>query len=111
MNGQRGNFTLDLHRVKTRLQARLVALETRLITEQDVEVVWSEFVHALDVILRIEAQLAAQAPAAPLLTTKEMADRLGISVRALLQRKKRGHIRPSVAHGKALSWRPEDAFR
>ena len=102
---------VDLHRVRTRLQARLVTLETRLATDQDAEAVWPEYIQALDLFLRIEDRIAAQAPAAPLLTTKEMATRLGISVRTLLQRKKRGHVRPSIAHGKALQWRPEDALR
>ena len=102
---------VDLHRVRNRLQARLVALETRIATDQDTEAVWREYVQVLDVFLRIEDRIATQAPAAPLLTTKEMATRLGITTRTLLARKKRGHVRPSVAHGKALHWRPEDALR
>jgi len=111
MNGQHESISVDLHRARMRLQARLVALETRIATELDAEAVWNEYVRALELYLRIEERLAAQAPAAPLLTTKEMATRLGITTRTLLQRKKRGHIRPSVAHGKALRWRPEDASR
>lgn len=71
----------------------------------------TEYLQALDVFLRIEDRIAAQAPEAPLLTTKEMANRLGITARTLLARKKRGHLRPSVAHGKALGWRPDDALR
>jgi len=73
---------------------------------------WREYLAALDLLLRLEDRLARQASdARAVLTTKEMADRLGISVKTLLARKKRGHVRPAVAHGKAFGWRVEDAFR
>ncbi len=111
MSGSPEIAGVDLHRVRSRLQARLVALETQLATDQDAEAVWTEYLRALDLYLRIDDHLATQVPPAPLLTTREMANRLGISVRCLLGRKKKGHIRPTIAHGKALRWRPEDALR
>ena len=111
MNGQLETPSLDLYRVRKKLEARLVALEARVTTGQDAEVVWREYVRELDVFLRLEDRIAAQAPTTPFLSTKEMADRLGITVKTLLRRKKRGHIRPAVAHGKGLRWRVTDALR
>ncbi len=111
MSGPPEIASVDLHRVRARLQARLVVLETQLATQGDPEAAWTEFVQTLDVFLRVEDRIHAQAPAERFLSTKEMADRLGISVRCLLGRKKKGHVRPSIAHGKALRWRPEDALR
>ncbi len=103
--------SLDLHRVRNKLLARLVALESRIATGQDGEAIWHDYVRTLDVYLCLEDRIAVQAPTAPLLTTREMAERLGITVKTLLRRKKRGHIRPAVAHGKALRWQVTDAFR
>jgi hypothetical protein len=103
---------LDLDRARDRLRWRLVALESRLGADAGDDAVWREYLAALDLFLRLEDRLARQAGnGRATLTTKEMADRLGISVKTLLARKKRGAIRPSIAHGKALGWRLEDAFR
>ncbi len=105
---------LDLARARDRLRWRLVALEGRLGTEggEDVDGPWREYLAALDAFLRLEDRLARQeGNGRATLSTREMAGRLGISVKTLLARKKRGVIRPSVAHGKALGWRVEDAFR
>ena len=115
--GGDGRFTclglgIDLARARRRLQDRLQALEGRLGANPADDSAWRDYMAALDVFLRVEERLARQETnGRPILTTREMAERLGISVKTLLARKKRGHIRPSVSHGKALGWRLEDALQ
>ena len=96
------------------LRARVDALEDRLRVSGDGgyqgDALWRDYVATLDVLLRLEV-LPAEANGTATLTTKEMAQRLGVSVKTLLARKAKGHIRPSVAHGKAFRWAPGDALR
>ena len=55
----------------------------------------------------------ATAPGAPgeLLTTKAMAERLGIAPKTLLKHTKAGAIRPAVHRGKLVRWRGTEALR
>ena len=103
--------TLDLDEVYADLLGRAETLRARLAATED-GAKWREYLDTIDLLLQIEDRLARQETnGRAILTTREMADRLGISVKALLRRKKQGRIRPSVAHGKALGWRVEDAMR
>ena len=103
---------VDLRRTQDRLQARLMTLECRLAADPENEAAWRDYVTALDVFLRLEDRLGHQdGNGRAVLTTKEMAERLGISVKTLLARKAKGQIKPSITHGKALSWRFEDAIK
>ncbi len=104
--------SLDLARARDRLLARLRTLEARLEADPENEASWLAWSAGLDLLLRLEDRLALrEGNACAVLTSKEMAGRLGISVKTLLARKKRGAIRPSVSHGKALGWRLRDAIR
>jgi hypothetical protein len=48
---------------------------------------------------------------APLLTTAEMAERLAISTKTLLKRKKVGLVRPALEHGRLIRWKTDEHTR
>jgi hypothetical protein len=92
------------------LASRLQHLEARI---QDAdETAWPLF---LDTAKVLAALLPNVAPGShgKLLTTAQMAERLGISSKTLLKRKARGEIRPALTLGArgraAIRWRGDEA--
>lgn len=82
------------------LAERLESLRLRLTTEP---ALWPEFCDAARALAAIAPATAPEATGA-MLTTEQMAERLGLSVKSLLKHKKQGSIRPAVEKGKLLRW-------
>jgi hypothetical protein len=45
-----------------------------------------------------------------LLTTRELADRLGVQPKTVLRRRAKGELRPALASGRLIRWRAADAL-
>jgi hypothetical protein len=89
-----------------RLTARLAQLEPRL--EAGEEAAWSAYVETVGALALLLPQLAPERRGA-LLTTSEMAERLGVAPKTLLRHKARGLVRPTLQHGKFIRWRGTEA--
>ncbi len=105
-------FTIRLEKAARLLSERLGALEDRLQAED--AAAWKEYA---EVAAALAAVLPALAPErrGGLLTTAEMAQRLGISPKTLLRRKANGELTPALQLGRrgraALRWRGDEAGR
>jgi len=92
------------------LEARLVELEARVRAGEDI---WGEYVATLHAVLTITARTTPGANG-ELLTTREMAARVGLSPKTLLRRKKAGLVKP-VQLGQrgrgAIRWRGDEVAR
>jgi len=95
-----------LARAVALLSARLEALEKRL--QDGDEAAWDAYLAALQVLSALLPNLTARRDDR-LLTSGEMAARLGISVKTLLRKKANGALRPALELGQrgraALRWR------
>jgi hypothetical protein len=78
------------------LLRRLEALQARL--EAGDDAAWDEYRDVLRTLAAV-AQAATPGAAAECLTTKQMAERLNVSVKTLLRHKAAGKIRPAVEAG------------
>jgi hypothetical protein len=86
-----------------RLAERVADLEARL----DVEpATWSEFYVAVQTLTSIVPRLGE----GEMLTTGDMAKRLGLSTKTLLRHKKAGAIKPAVQRGKLIRWKGDEAL-
>jgi hypothetical protein len=71
---------------------------------------------ALAELLTIVGPLAALLPQlepearGALLTTRELAERLGVEPKTVLRRRARGELRPALASGRLIRWRASDAL-
>ncbi len=83
------------------LLKRLGRLQERL--EAGEEGVWPDFLETVKVLAGLTPASQPGSDGA-MLTTKDMAERLGISPKTLLRRRKNGEIRPAVQRGKLLRW-------
>jgi hypothetical protein len=83
------------------LVKRLEQLKERL--QGGDEGAWTEFLEVLKVLAAILPNLRPEA-GGPMLTTQEMASRLGVASKTLLRHKAEGRIRPAVERGKLLRW-------
>jgi hypothetical protein len=97
-----------LTRASGRLVARLAELEGQLDTGD--ASAWPGYLATLDVLLRMTAQ-TAPGRQGQLLTTREMAARLGLSAKTLLKHKQRGAITPALTKGKLVRWRGTETVR
>jgi hypothetical protein len=97
-------LTLALARAERRLLARLEELDARL--DADDATAWPEYRETAATLATIARQ-ARESGA--LLTTGELADKLGVSSKTILRRAKRGELKPALraaARGSgALRWR------
>ena len=96
-----------LHRSSRLLQQRLEMLESRL-AEAD-ESAWREYAGIAQALATVIAAIDQVKPQS-LLTTKEMAERLGVSPQTLLRRKRTGELSPAVAVGKFIRWSGNEAL-
>jgi hypothetical protein len=96
---------LALQRAYQRLLDRLARLEAKL--DDDDESAWPAYTETATALATIASRLAT-ARDGYLLSTAEMAERLGISSKTLLRRKAKGEIRPALQLGRrgraALRW-------
>lgn len=107
-----GGHAWDWRRTREQLFERCLSLNERLHSSSHDETTWSEYIRTLDVLLRVEEQVARHKTTEPVVyTTAQMAQRLGVTVRTLLAWKRAGVVRPSIAKGKRLRWQLSDALR
>jgi hypothetical protein len=101
-----------LRRVALLLEDRLTALEDRL--QQDDATVWPDYLAAVSAYTAVVAQLAPDRFGV-YLTTKEMAEKLNVTPRTLLKRRRKGTVTAAVTLGKrgrsAIRWRGTEAAR
>lgn len=96
-----------LERAAFLLAGRLERIEARL---DDDSAAWTEY---RDTVRALAAALEHVAPGrrGELLTTEEMAERLGIAPKTLLKHKARGVVRPAMQRGKLIRWRGDEVPR
>jgi len=97
-----------LQRSASVLGARLAALEVELQAGEESR--WPDYIATVHALAAIVPSLAPERGGA-LLTTAEMAGRLGISAKTLLRRKSDGGIRPALQRGKLIRWRGDEIAR
>src|SRR5260370_36901251 len=90
-----------LERAVVRLQARAAALEQRIETGD--ESAWSAYVEAIEALAAVLPRLDRGADGA-LLSTAEMAHRLGGAPQTLRRHRARGGGPPAVPRGKLIRW-------
>lgn len=97
-----------LDRAARNLEARLAELEKRLADGAG----WFEYAAVAASLATVRAQLTPEA-SGRLLTTRELADRMGVSPKTVLRRKAKGQLRPAVQLGErgraAIRWRADAA--
>lgn len=86
------------------LAGRLLVLESKLETG---EAAWREY-REIAGTLALMAPHVTPARRGELLTTAQMAARLGLSSKTLLKHKAAGAIRPALQRGKLLRWRGDE---
>jgi hypothetical protein len=97
-----------LDRARALLTARVNELETRV--RHGDENAWPAY---LAVVSALSALVADTAPGrrGELLSTRQMAERLGIAPKTLLRRKARGDVRPAMQAGKLIRWKGTETVR
>jgi hypothetical protein len=98
-------FAATLHRAALLLRRRLEELELRVRSGD--EEAWVELREVAVALVALEGELRGALPAS--LTTAEMAAKVGVSVRSLLRRKRRGEIKPAFQAGRLIKWRGDEA--
>jgi hypothetical protein len=97
-------LALVLARAERRLRDRIEDLERRLEAGEDR---WREYGEALQALVAVAAQLAPE-QSGRLMSTAELAAKLGVSAKTVLRRRKRGELTPAVQLGErgraALRW-------
>src|SRR4030095_3086391 len=88
-------FLLRLEHAAAKLCARLGALEDRLDAEPEI---WPEYAQLAAAIAAILPALRPEARG--LMTTSQLAERLGVSPKTVLRRRKAGALTPAVELGK-----------
>jgi hypothetical protein len=101
-------FRLILDQAARRAAGRLEQLAARL--DAGDEQAWPAFLETARGLAEIVAQTRPERQGA-LLTTQEMADRLGVSPKTLLKHKARGVVRPAAQKGKWIRWRGDEVPR
>jgi len=92
---------LRLDRGARLLADRIDALEKRV--RGGDETAWPDYQEALRTLSALLSHLGPER--GTMLSTAEMAARLGIAPKTLLRHKAKGRIRPAIAQGKLLRWR------
>ncbi len=96
-----------LERAARRLADRLALLEERV--DAGEEAAWPAY---LELLRTLATLLPALSPAQHrLLTTAELAARLGVSPKTLRKRRAMGLARPAFEHGRLLRWRADLGLR
>jgi hypothetical protein len=97
-----------LFRARQMLEARLVALEPRIHAGD--EGAWDAYVSTLNALVGVLSQVASGSQG-ELLSTRQMAERLGIAPKTLLRRKAKGDVRPAMQAGKLIRWKGTETVR
>lgn len=91
-------FGSALHRAASLLATRLEALEPRVRAGD--EAAWPEYRETALALATLEAKAAPE-----YLSTKALAERLGVAPKTLLRRAKRGQLTPAVRLGRLIRWK------
>jgi hypothetical protein len=101
-----------LARAAQLLERRLVEFEARVCEGE--EDTWPIYIATAVALAAVAAQ-SVPGSRGELLTTKQLAERLGISPKTLLKRKARGEVRPAMQLGRrgraAIRWRGDEVAR
>jgi len=103
---------MQLAAAAVRLSARLHVLATQL-SEQGSEThgdVWGEYAALAAALATVMARLEPGARG-ELLTTAQMAERLGIAPKTLLKHKAAGAVKPALQRGRLIRWKGDEAAR
>lgn len=87
---------------------RLADLETRL--DAGDAAAWDAYLPTLTMLLGVLEQVAP-GTRGELLTTAQMAERLGIAPKTLLKHAAAGTVRPALKRGKLIRWKGDEAAR
>ena len=93
---------------RQRLVDRLADLATRL--DAGDAVAWDAYLATLTTLLAVLEQ-ATPGARGELLTTAQMAERLGVRPKTLLKHKAAGTVRPALQRGKLIRWKGDEAAR
>jgi DNA-directed RNA polymerase specialized sigma24 family protein len=94
-------LVLVLRRAEARLVARLGELEARLDAGEDR---WAEYLTAAVALAQLEPATGAGARGR-LLSTRELAEAMGISTRTIRRHKAAGRLAPAAQLGRTARWR------
>ncbi len=97
---------LRIDRAARLLTDRIDTLEQR-VREGD-ETAWPDYQDTLRTLAALLPHLGPERGA--MLTTAEMADRLGVAPKTLLRHKAKGRITPTVAQGKLIRWKGNEVL-
>ncbi len=103
----RSTVTSSLGRVVSRLLQRLESLDYRL--DHGDEGVWATYAETATVLANLLSALPPETQ--PLLTTAELAKRLGVSSKTVLRRRQQGSMRPALQHGRLIRWKADQVGR
>lgn len=95
-----------LDRARGLLTARLDQLEVRL--RQGDEDAWDSYLATLTTLALVSSQ-AAPGAHGEMLTTAQMAARLGVKPKTLLKHKAAGAVKPALQRGKLIRWKGDEA--
>jgi hypothetical protein len=98
-----------LARVVARLAGRLETLEVRVDGDVGGDV-WREYAELAVALATVMAQIEPGARG-ELITTAQMAERLGIKPKTLLKHKAAGAVKPALQRGRLIRWRGDEAAR
>ncbi len=90
------------------LTNRLELLQNRL--QAGEEGLWIEVCEVVRTLTQLRTALLPE-HGGPMLTTAQMASRLGVSPKTLLKHKKNGKIRPTEQQGKLLRWSGQERLQ
>lgn len=94
-----------MDRAYRRLAKRVEMLEVGLDAEP---ATWPEYIAAVNALTALVPCLNANV-GDELLTTKQLAERLGVDERTVRRHQKAGLLRPAVKAGRVVRWRPDIA--
>ena len=98
----------SLARVALLLEQRLDVLADRI--DAGEESLWPDFLRTVEVLVSVAAQSVPGARG-ELLSTAQMAERLGIKPKTLLRHKSNGSVKPALQRGKLIRWKGDEVAR
>jgi len=97
----------QLYHAAALLASRAEALEARL---ADDETAWRPYCETILALATVEARLVP-GEHGELLTTAQMADRLGLKPKTLLRHAAAGAVKPALRRGKLIRWKGDEGLR